>query len=163
MSLDFEFVRELHERHTAWRLLRLDHAPLLVSFLGRVYIEARRRVISVDEFITLLDDELYCLRERYGTDSYVGDAAHYLSDWIKKGILRKRWSSIGEEAEVDLFPQTEKAIQWISSLQERPFVGTESRLLTFVQVIRQMAEETDENAQRRLAALLSRRVALGRL
>ena len=156
MSLEYEFVRELHERHTAWQLLRLGHAPLIISFLGRAYVEARRRVLPAAEFTSLLDDELYGLRERYG-DVYTQDAAHYLADWIAKGLLRKRWSASGDDAEVDLTPQTEKAIQWIASLQERSFIGTESRLLTFVEVIRQIAEETDSNAPRRLESLRAQR------
>ena len=108
----------------------------------------------------MLDDELYFLRERFGSNLSPQDAAHYLNDWIAKGLLRKRWSATGDDAQVDLTPQTEKAIQWVASLKERSFVGTESRLLTFVQVIRQIAEETDTNVQRRLSSLLAQRAAL---
>ncbi len=162
VSLDYQFVRELHERHTAWQLLRLDHAPLIISFLGRVYVEARRRVLPAAEFISVLEDELYLLRERYGASLYTQDAATYLSYWISKGLLRKRWSVVGDDAEVDLTPQTEGAIQWVASLQERSFIGTESRLLTFVEVIRQIAEETDPNAQRRLESLRAQREELDR-
>src|SRR5665213_3291364 len=118
MDLDHSFVSELFARHPAWRLLRLDHAPLIISFIHRTYIEPRRRVLVADEFIKLLDDELYVLRQQRGRESFPKDAEEYLADWVGKELLRKLWVHGSDDPHIDLAPATEKAIQWVSSLKE---------------------------------------------
>ena len=45
----------------AWRLLRADNAPLILSFLGTVFVEENVREISASELAARLDDELYSL------------------------------------------------------------------------------------------------------
>ena len=46
MSLDYSTLDLLRQNHPAWRLLRSDHAPLVASFLQRVFIAPNLRVIS---------------------------------------------------------------------------------------------------------------------
>ncbi len=50
-------------------------------------------------------------------------------------------------------PATEKAIAWLDTLAERGFVGTESRLLTLFELLRQMSEGSEANPELRLAEL----------
>jgi flagellar motility protein MotE (MotC chaperone) len=57
----------------------------------------------------------------------------------------------------DLTPSTEKAIAWLASLTERAFVGTESRLLTLFELLRQMREGTETDPDTRIAELTKRR------
>lgn len=160
MDLDHSFVSELFARHPAWRLLRLDHAPLIVSFLHRTYIEPNRRVLVADEFTKLLDDELYMLRQQRGRESFPKGAEEYLADWVGKELLRKIWVTGSDDPHIDLTPATEKAIQWVSSLRERSFIGTESRLLMFVELLRQVAEESNPDVDRRLVVLHKQRAEL---
>ena len=42
MSLDYATLDRLRQSHPAWRLLRSDHAPLVASFLQRVYAGHKR-------------------------------------------------------------------------------------------------------------------------
>ena len=37
--MDYDDIDALRRTDPAWRLLRAEHAPLLVSFLGRVFVE----------------------------------------------------------------------------------------------------------------------------
>ena len=46
MSLDFATLHARRTHHPAWRLLRSDHAPLVASFLHRVFVAPNVRVIS---------------------------------------------------------------------------------------------------------------------
>lgn len=160
MDFDYSYVSELFVHHPAWRLLRLDHAPLIVSFLQRTYIEPNRRILVADEFIKRLDDELYVLRQQRGRETFPRTADDYLADWVGKELLRKIWISGSDEPHIDLTPATEKAIQWVTSLRERAFIGTESRLLMFVELLRQMAEESDPNVDHRLVVLHRQRAEL---
>ena len=54
-------------------------------------------------------------------------------------------------------PATEKAIAWLVSLTGRAFVGTESRLLTLFELLKQMSEGSDTNPESRLRELQRRR------
>ncbi|HEY4357557.1 MAG TPA: DUF3375 domain-containing protein [Acidobacteriaceae bacterium] len=160
MDFDYGYVSELFTRHPAWRFLRLDHAPLIVSFLHRTYIQPNRRVLAADEFVKLLDDELYALRQQRTDINLPKQAEEYLADWVGKDLLRKLWVHGSDEPHIDLTPATEKAIQWVISLRERSFIGTESRLLMFVQLLKQIAEESDPNVDRRLMVLHKQRAEL---
>ncbi|HFQ81304.1 MAG TPA: DUF3375 family protein, partial [Desulfobacterales bacterium] len=57
MDFDFNTLARLRENHPAWRLLTAEHAPLIVSFLHRVFIEPNIRIMAQDELTAKLDDE----------------------------------------------------------------------------------------------------------
>lgn len=63
MNLDFATLVTLRKTHPAWRLLIADHAPLIASFLNRVFIKPNVRVMARDELVAKLEDKLYHLRE----------------------------------------------------------------------------------------------------
>ena len=162
MNLDYDTLDQLRRSHPAWRLLRSDHAALAASFLNRVFIAPNERFLAQSDLAEALEDELYALRERFGDDAFPRDALHYLNDWAspEKGWLRKFYRQDSDEPQFDLTPATEKAIAWLSSLTERSFVGTESRLLTLFELLRQMSEGTETDPQVRLGELRKRRDAL---
>lgn len=54
-------------------------------------------------------------------------------------------------------PATEKALSWLEQLAERSFVGTESRLRTLFDLLRQINEGTQSDPEQRLADLRQRR------
>jgi hypothetical protein len=55
---------------------------------------------------------------------------------------------------------TEKALEWLSSLKEKQFVGTESRLLTIFELLRNLVHETEADTDTRIAELTRRRVEI---
>ena len=157
MDYDYSYLNGLCAHHPAWRLLRSEHAPLIISFLRRVYIEPNVRVLPASRLTSLLDDELYLIRQQLSEGSFPKEAADYLNDWAGKEWLRKFYISTSDEPHFDLTPATEKAIQWACGLGERTFIGTESRLLTFVELLRQMADGSDPDTGRRLSVLRKQR------
>jgi hypothetical protein len=150
----------LRQSHPAWRyatLLRSEHAPLVASFLQRVFIAPNVRVMAQADLAEALEDELYALRERLGAAAFPKSALDYLNDWAAndKGWLRKYYAQGSDEPHFDLMPATEKAIAWLATLAERSFVGTESRLLTLFELLKQMSEGSESRsagAHRRIAA-----------
>ena len=162
MNLDYDTLDQLRRSHPAWRLLRSDHAALAASFLDRVFITPNERVLAQSDLAEALEDELYALRERSGEDAFPRGALDYLNDWAspEKGWLRKFYRQDSDEPQFDPTPATEKAIAWLASLTERSFVGTESRLLTLFELLRQMSEGTETDPQVRIAELRKRRDAL---
>jgi Protein of unknown function (DUF3375) len=47
--LDYDEVSWLRGHSPAWRLLRADNAPLILSFLQRVFVEGSVRSIAATE------------------------------------------------------------------------------------------------------------------
>jgi hypothetical protein len=159
MPLEYTTLESLSKQHPAWRLLRSDYAPLTVSFLHRVLVLPNVRGMPASALSEALEDELYFLRDRLGPDAYPKNSLDYLNDWAapEKGWLRKFYPHGSDEPHFDLTPSTEKAIAWIESLTERSFVGTESRLLTVFDLLRQMSEGSEADPGKRLLELTKRR------
>ena len=155
MSLSFDKVADLLKHNPAWRLLRSDHAPLVTSFLHRVFIERNQRVLAESDLAESLEDQLYGLRERMGANAFPKSALEYLGDWAHpdRAWLRKFYVEDSDEPHYDLMPATEKAIAWLGSLSERKFVGTESRLLTLFDLLRQINAGAEEDPARRIKDL----------
>jgi flagellar motility protein MotE (MotC chaperone) len=159
MSLDFNTLALLRQNHPAWRLLDSPHAPLVVSFLHRVFIQRNERIIAQADLVEALEDDLFALREQLGAEAFPRAALQYLNDWAgnDKGWLRKFYRQDSDEPYFDLTPATEKAIAWLGTLSARAFVGTESRLLTLFELLRQINAGTEADPQTRISELLKRR------
>lgn len=159
MNFDYSTLDQLRQSHPAWRLLRSDHAALVASFLQRVFVAPNVRVMTQADLGEALEDELFGLRERLGAQAFPKSAIEYLNDWAAndKGWLRKFYRQGSDEPHFDLTPATEKAIAWLGSLSERSFVGTESRLLTLFELLKQMSEGSETDPQARIAELQKRR------
>ena len=160
--MDHATLAALRDRHPAWRLLASPHAPLVAGFLQRVFVAPNRRLVSEADMAEALEDELYAVRVVLGPEAYPRAATDYLNDWCApdKGWLRKFYRAGTDEAQYDLTPATEKALAWLVSLTERPFVGTESRLLTLFALLEQIAAGTETDPARRLEQLHEKRTAL---
>ncbi len=87
MSLDYANLDQLRRSHPAWRLLRSDHAPLVASFLHRVFIEPNVRVIQQAD----LADRFSEVRAWIG--ALEGGAKHYRV--VRSDIHRGPWGAPG--------------------------------------------------------------------
>lgn len=159
MSFDIDTLEALRRQHPAWRLLLADSAGLVASFLHRAFVLPNRRVISQADLAEALEDQLHALREQRAANAYPKSALEYLNDWAAndKAWLRKFYPPGSDEPHFDLTPATERALAWLASLSERSFVGTESRLLTLFELLRQMSEGSETDPEARVRELLKRR------
>jgi hypothetical protein len=74
----------LTRKHSpAWRLLCADNAPLVLSFLHRVFVDGNARSVAATELTSQLDGELYALNERLGEGTFPKRAQDYLADWSR--------------------------------------------------------------------------------
>lgn len=162
MSLDYQTLESLRKNHPAWRLLASPHAPLIASFFQLVFVDKNVRQMPQADLVEALEDELFHLREVLGENTFPKSALDYLNDWAapEKGWLRKFYRQDSDEVQFDLTPATEKAMTWLDNLSQRSFVGTESRLLTLFELLRQLSEGSDEDPQSRLQELQKRRDAI---
>ena len=164
MALDYPTTTQLRRHHPAWRLLLADHAPLIISFLDATFIQPNVRTLAESQLRARLDDLLFQLRETEGEDAFPRSGADYLNDWADndKGWLRKFYPPDSDEAHFDLTPAAERAIGWLASLTQQRFVGTESRLKTVFDLLAQMLEGAETDAETRIAELEKRRAEIDR-
>ena len=153
-GLEFEEIAWLRVNSPAWRLLRADSAPLVLSFLYRIFVAENVRSIPATELVSRLDDELYARNERIPS-SFPKPARAYLDDWAaaESGWLRKYYPEGSDEPHFDATPAVEKALQWVRALAERDFVGTESRLNTIFDLLRQIVFGTEPDPVARIEEL----------
>lgn len=156
--MEHDDLARMRKQHPAWRLLCAHNAPLILSFLGRVFVEENVRRIGEAELVSRLDDELYALNEQGVTD-YPKTAKQYLTDWAadEAGWLRTFYPEGSDEPHYDITQHVETAISWIESLKERSFVGTESRLNTVFDLLRQIVQGSETDPEVRLVELQKQR------
>ncbi|MCP4333249.1 MAG: DUF3375 domain-containing protein [Gammaproteobacteria bacterium] len=162
MSLDYGTLSNLRNNHPAWKLLLADHAPLIVAFLQHAFVSTNLRAISQADLESKLDDQLFKLRETLGESAFPRAAIEYLDDWAEneKGWMRKFYPHDSDEPHFDLTPSTEKVISWLESLGQRSFVGTESRLMTVFDLLRQIAQGSETDPKVRVAELEKRKAGI---
>ncbi len=78
MTLDYHTLDALRQNHPAWRLLNSPHAPLIVSFLQKVFITPNVRIKAQADLVEALEDDLFALREQYGESYYPKSVKQYL-------------------------------------------------------------------------------------
>jgi hypothetical protein len=167
-------VDSLRRSSAAWRLLRADTAPLVLSFLGTLFVEDNVRAIPESELVARLDDHLWTIdrhpaRRAVTTGSedapeprYPRAPQSYVDHWAHpdQGWLRAWYPPGSSEPHYDATPAVEQAVRWVASLRSRGFVGTESRLNTVFELLRQLAVGTESDPAERLRELEDRRAAL---
>jgi len=162
MPLDLDTLDALRRQHPAWRLLQADSVALVASFLNRAFVQPNQRVMRQSDLAEALEDTLYTIREQRGANAYPKSALEYLNDWAgnDRAWLRKFYPPGTDEPHFDLTPATERALAWLESLTQRAFVGTESRLLTLFDLLRQMQQGSETDVEARVQELERRRDAI---
>lgn len=159
MKLDYDTLQRLREYDPAWRFLRADYASLIAAVLYRVFIETNQRRVPRAKLIQALEHQMYSISQ--DTEHVFGKTAvEYLNDWAtpEKGWLRIEYLPGTDEQVIDLTAQSVKVLDWLAGLEERStFVGTASRLLTVVELLRQIARGSETDPEKRLADLHKRR------
>ena len=158
--MDYQAITAVRERHPAWRLLRAGNSSLILSFLGEFFVEGNRGACPASTVADALDDHLYALDT--DKDRYPKEPRAYLEDWAATdaGYLRRFYPPGDDEVHYEVTPAFEKAYAWVLSLRGRAFVGTESRLHTVVELLRQIVHGTEVQPEVRLAELHRRRAEL---
>lgn len=161
--MEYATIDALRERHPAWRLLRAGNSTLILSFLGVFFVEGNRGACPASEVAAALDDHLHALNAELpterGDERYPKEARSYLEDWAATdaAYLRRFYPPGDDEVHYEVTPAFEKAYAWVMTLKGRSFVGTESRLHTVVELLRQIVHGTEVEPDARLAELRRRR------
>lgn len=125
--MTFEKLSNLKSTHYTLRLLSSDNFPMTLSFFYNVFIKASKTTLQHSEILSYLDDYLFTLNQIYG-DIYPREAKEYLDEFVseRNGYLRK-YHGTEDEALYELTPYTQKALEFIESLEKKEFVGSCSK------------------------------------
>ena len=116
MVFDYSYFSYLSSHNTAWRLLQSPHAPLIIGFLRRVYLEPVVRQVPASTLAILLGDELHAINQLYDETTFPKQPSEYLNDWAEKDWLRKFYTPNSDEPYFDVTSAAESAARWACAL-----------------------------------------------
>ena len=158
--MEHDYLLKLRQ-HPTWRLLCADNSALIISFFYRAFIQPNCRSLKQSELTEKLEDTLFHLRQIH-KNKYPKTAKAYLTDWAsgENAFLRKYYAENSDEPEFDLTPSSEKSIEWLRSLEQKQFIGTESRLLTVFELLETILQTTQTDPLQRIAELESQKAEI---
>lgn len=86
-------------------------------------------------------------------------ARKYLIYWVQKRLLQDYLDAEGN-SHYQLSAHTEKVFQWLQGLEQRQFVGTESRFKAMFQTLKELVEKTQDDAGKRLEDLKNQKAEI---
>ena len=159
MSLDYFELRHIRMNHPSWRLMAAENGPFIAAFLDMAFRTENLREIEESELTMKLEDYLYQLENSETDQQFTRSAAGYLDEWSRndRGWLRKYYPVGSDTPHYDLTPAAEKALQWMDGLFERNFIGTEGRLNTAFELLKQIAYGVETDKELRIRELKEKR------
>ena len=161
-EVSFEYLTHLRKFNAAWRLLASTSGPFVASFLHKAFLQTNRRAISSNDLASELDNFIYVLKQKYPENAPERTAKEYIENWSspETAWLSQRYTGRGDVPEIDLTPDTEKALRWLENLHPRSFIGTESRLLTIFQLLKELNQKIETNPEKILEELYRQKNAI---
>lgn len=160
--MSFEFLELLRKKNPAWRLLASPQATLVAAFLYKEFIAENRRAIAEQVLVGRLENFIYFLNQGRSEALFPRSGREYLDEWANDdhGWLRKFYQSGKDEPHFDVTSLAQKAIEWLLSLRQQSFIGTESRLITVFELLHQIVERSETDPKLRLAELERRKAEI---
>ena len=146
------------------KLLRSRNAPLILSFLysqfkeeGEINIQNEKLVNQLAWYLEELDysdDEDDLLS--FGTDNYER-AKKYIETWTNENYLRNYIDDTEKVIYNVLTQHTERVFQMLDLLQERKFVGTESKFKDIFHKLKELVDNNTEDPKKKIEELEERK------
>jgi hypothetical protein len=149
-------MRRLQETDSGLQLMRRDNLPFVAAALSE-HLSGQQRVRTVAELLTLLEEDLFALRDR-GFD-LPRSAQEYLADWIAARLVIRR-PGAGREETVEMSPSALSAIRFLSDIEVPRSSVTSSRLTNVADLISGLARDTDPDPTSYLEALHKEKAAI---
>ena len=162
MEFDYQSVKSLRLENSAWKLLCADQAPLIISFLNVAFIKRGITYASETDLVERLRDLIFTIEDQYG-DKFEQDPLDYLLKWSSDqcGFLSRAYlKADSNECYYDITPATQKALDFLNSLETYEFVGTESRLLQIFDLVKQLNVGTNQDPDKYLQDLKDQKAKL---
>ncbi|MDR1883575.1 MAG: DUF3375 domain-containing protein [Prevotella sp.] len=159
--MTFEKINQLLKTHTTVKMITAGNAPLIIGFLFKSFKQEQDNLTSNSiierDLVSNLTDYLYVINQ--DEVLYPKKSKEYLTDWTNAGFLRK-YPGRNDEFLFELTPAAENAFKWIDSLERPEFVGTESRLKSLFEKIKELSIKTKVDKATRLKELNAKKQAI---
>jgi hypothetical protein len=134
-------------------LLRSDNAPLVLAFLAQEFLHDPRPTLPLDTFTEHLELYLERLQQQY-PHLYRDTAKNYVKQWSEdKGLLRIYRPGSSPDYVVELTIHAQHALRWVEDLEEREFVGTESRFSQILSLLNEIVLKSNTSPEDRIRQL----------
>lgn len=150
--LTIDDIHSFFESSPSIKLLRTTSAQMIICFFYRQFKENQTPSLPEEKIIDDLADFLpeYQIEDEENNSSsplkdYVIRAKTFITSWTERGFLRN-YESTDNEILYELSPSTEKVIQWLEQLENREFIGTESRFKDIFNKLQELVDHTTEDA-----------------
>lgn len=159
--MTYEQLCLLFAQSVTLKILRARSAPMMLSFFHTVFKEKNQTIITNAELVTRLSDYLTHTGYRATDDeidaaSLLDDddtkAKKYIDQWSNQGFLRKYPDDEGIDIH-ELSSDTEKVLHWITTLQKREFIGTESRFKDIFAKLKELVDQSNKDPEQRIQEL----------
>jgi hypothetical protein len=146
-------LRALREQ-PLWQLLGALKAPAVLAVLRAVLAEGEATLPGsvLHERVARQLDAL-----RAAGDELPQSAQAYVADWLRQGWLTRRLPEGAAEEVYELSVDAATALRFVATLVAPKSAATESRLATVIAQLTRLADQTDANPERRIAALEAER------
>jgi Protein of unknown function (DUF3375). len=146
------------------KLLRSRNAPLILSFLYSQFKEEGEINIQNEKLVNQLAwylEELNYFDEEddlpsFGTDNYER-AKKYIETWTNENYLRNYIDDTEKIIYNVLTQHTERVFQMLDLLQERKFVGTESKFKDIFHKLKELVDNNTEDPKKKIEELEERK------
>ncbi|RYG44047.1 MAG: DUF3375 domain-containing protein, partial [Chitinophagaceae bacterium] len=150
------------------QIIRMRNANWVLPFLYNSFKSENTFTRTEPELIHLLALELEAQTDTVEDQAEAkiewgeGDesrARKYLLNWVQKRLLQDCPDPEGN-THYQLSAHTEKVFQWLQTLEQRQFVGTESRFKTLFRTLKELVEKTGDDAATRLEELKNKKAEI---
>jgi hypothetical protein len=175
VNIDLELLLQLRRESRSWQLLRAAQAPFILCFLQKAFTDSGRGSAPESELISIMQNLLFKARDlldegRIAQEDFdnclpSGDPqklGHYLTDWTDRFWLSSSMPEGSDEPWYDLTPDAQTALNFVQSLQAYSFVGTESKFLILLDLLKQLNLGTIAKPDEYLKDLKAQRKELDR-
>ncbi len=160
-SMRRETIRTFFDASPTARLLRSDHAPLVIDFLHRTFKSGETISLGQAELRTRLSVYQEELHETE-PNLLVGQPERYLTQWADAGWLQRFLEANSIEPQFQLTRHAEDAIHWVDTAlsRSRSLVGTEGRLRLVIDTLEDIVRGATADPDRRLEYLRAQRAEI---
>ena len=157
--MDIDQLKEIIEYSPTIRMIRAKNAQLIISFLFLAFKQDNKFSILEDQLLDKLSDYLRYIDfvsddeyEILPSDDYQDKAKKLIQKWTDYEYLRNYRDENGVVI-YELTSSSEKALDWLCSLEKKEFIGTESKFKSVFNKLKELVEYSTGDAGKRLFEL----------
>lgn len=162
MEINYEKLSDLMESSIPLKVFRMNDPALALSFLYDQFKINSQIVIENEQMIDALANYLEVIGykasdENGGMILYYEEAFQLVDKWVNNRFLHKRIDDKDHKVYISLSQYIEKAFQIVSILQEKSFVGTESKFRDIFNKLNELVDNNTENPEKKIGELKLKR------